>query len=94
MKRDEKFKQTTIQNAKNSIKDSEREGYYSDALLPRLLLVIIDELERIGKRKTKRKIKLSAWNIFFGKGIKNGLTAKQIAENWKKIKDEKIYKIK
>lgn len=86
MKRDEKFKQITKQNAKISIRESERKGYYSDALLPRLLLVIIDELERIGKRKVKRKIKLSAWNIFFGKGIKSGLTAKQIAENWKKRK--------
>ncbi len=86
MKRDEKFKQITKQNAKGYIRQKERKGYFGDSLLPRLLLVIIDELERIGKRKTKRKIKLSDYNIFFGKGIKSGLTAKQVAENWKKRK--------
>ena len=89
MKRDEKFKQITKQNAKDYIRDKEKRGYWADAVLPRLLLVIIDELERIGKRKTKRKIKLSAYNIFFGKGIKSGLTAKQIAKNWKELKIKK-----
>ena len=86
MRKDERFKQITKQKAEKYIKDKEKWGAWKDAVLPRLLLVIIDELERIGKPKIKRKRKISAWNIYFGKGIKSGLTATQIAENWKKRK--------
>lgn len=65
MRNYEKFKQITKQNAKNYIRQKERKGYWGDSLLPRLLLVIIDELERIGKRKTKRKNKTICLEYLF-----------------------------
>jgi hypothetical protein len=82
------FKKETIKNARAYIKRKEKEGYYGDSLLPRLLLVVIDELEKPNKKRLSKR-EQSEWQRFVGEMLKKGMSMTKIAELWREKGKEK-----
>jgi len=74
------FKKQTITHAKSYIKNKEKQNFYGDSLMPKMLLVIINELEELNKHKSRIKRKPTAWQEFAGSMLKKGIPIKEISK--------------
>lgn len=63
----------------------DRERFYIATWAVAVIALLLISQQPVKKKKRKP----SKWNLFFGKMLKQGFTAKEAAENWKNLKAKK-----